>query len=593
MMDKFRKKIQNQEKIIEKESVSFNILGSLRLIAFVFILYLSYRYVKVPLDINFYLLLMSLVVFIGLVIFHIKVKDRIGYAKNMVAINKRYIDRINGDWIDFPDMGEEFIDKTHRYSSDLDIVGDRSLFQLINLTHTFYGRKILAKNLLEGGYTKEEILDRQGGVSELADKLDFCQELELKASDEVIKNPEKMIDYFHESEQVYSKGLIIFLRILPIFTIIGSGTILLLKLQNYYKLVFFIFAFQALIWLFGMNKNNLLLEKVGYLSSSLGNYIDILRLIEKESFTSSLLKEMKEKLLSKEASSLLGIKKLETITQMISIRGNGLLYIAFNILFLWDYQSAFSLEMWKKNFGKDVETWLYSIGEIEALMSLAVPLQIEESLTYPIVDDTSFTIDAKEIGHPLINKEDRVYNDILVDNKILIITGSNMSGKTTFLRTLGINIVLTNAGGPVYSKELKLPIMDLYTSMRISDDLKNKISTFYGELLRIKDILDYGESHKNTFFLIDEIFRGTNSEDRIYGAKNVLRNLNKSGLMGAITTHDLEICELDTDERIVNYNFSEKYLEGLIDFDYKIKRGKSTTTNAKHLMKTVGIDLLE
>lgn len=278
---------------------------------------------------------------------------------------------------------------------------------------------------------------------------------------------------------------------------------------------------------------------------------------------------------------------------MISIRSNGILYILFNIVFLWDYQSSFALENWKAKFGSNVETWLSSIGEIESLTSLTVPLQIENGLSFPKIDSSKFTINAKAIGHPLIKKEERVYNDISIEDKILIITGSNMSGKTTFLRTLGINMVLTNAGAPVFSSELSLPIMDIYTSMRITDDLKNKISTFYGELLRIKEILDYGKVHKNTFFLIDEIFRGTNSKDRIYGARNVLLNLNKNGLMGAITTHDLEICELDNDKRIVNYNFSEKYVDGLIDFDYKIKPGKSTTTNAKHLMKTVGIELLE
>lgn len=341
-----------------------------------------------------------------------------------------------------------------------------------------------------------------------------------------------------------------------------------------------------------MNKNNTLLGNVEYLSNSLDNYVDILKLIEKENFDSKLLKKIQNDLFSGKAS-LKGIHKLQMITQRISIRSNGLLYILFNILFLWDYQNAFSLETWKKESGKNVESWLSAIGKIESLMSLAVPLLIERDLSFPNIDKENFTIDAKDLGHPLIKKEERIYNDILIDDRILIITGSNMSGKTTFLRTIGINIVLTNAGAPTFSKELTLPIMDLYTSMRITDDLKNKISTFYGELLRIKDTLDYGKDHRNTFFLIDEIFRGTNSKDRIYGAKNVLRNLNEKGLMGAITTHDLELCQLDKDKRIVNYNFREKYRDGLIDFDYKIRKGKSTTTNAKHLMELVGIDLLE
>lgn len=591
--EKFKQIIKREEDTIKKETSSFNILGALRLISFMVIVYFSYKYIKEPLDIHFYLLLLNISIFIVLVIFHIKVKNRLNYAKKMIAINKKYLDRISGDWIGFTDIGEEFVDKTHRYSSDLDIVGERSLFQLINLSHTFYGRKLLAKDLLDPKYTKEEIKTRQEAIEELKDKLEFCEELELKASDDSIKNPQKMIGYFTESKKAYSKAIINILRIMPIIVVLLSSTIIMLKIQSLYRVVFFLFALQSIIWLVGMNKNNELLEKVSYLSSSLEDYLEILRLIKKEEFKSALLKDIKENLLSKEVSALTGIQKLEMIAQMISIRSNGLIYIVFNILFLWDYQSAFALEIWKNNFGKNVENWLHSIGEIEALMSLAVPLQIENGLTFPIIDNKNFKIDAKKMGHPLIKKEERVYNDILIDDKILIITGSNMSGKTTFLRTLGINMVLTNAGSATYSSELSLPIMDIYTSMRITDDLKNKISTFYGELLRIKDILDYSKTHKNTFFLIDEIFRGTNSKDRIYGAKNVVRNLNNSSLMGAITTHDLELCALDTHKRIVNYNFSEDYIDGKINFDYKIRKGKSTSTNAKHLMELVGIDLLE
>ena len=590
--EKFEVIIEKEETKIKKETSSFNIFGTLRVLAFIAIVYLAYRYVKEPLDIYFYLLLLSIAVFIVLVLYHIKIKDRLTYSKNIIAINNKYLDRINGEWINFKDNGEDLIDKDHRYSSDLDIVGERSLFQLINLTHTFHGRKALAEDLLEPKYTKEEIVERQEAVSELKEKLEFCQELELKASSDSIKDPQKMVHYFNESKEMYSKFMIIALRIMPVLVILITGAVVLLGIQSLYKPVFFLVTLQILTWLAGMAKNNAILGNVEYLSSSLDNYVDILKLIEGEDFRSDLLKAIKNRLFSDDAS-IDGIKKLQSITQRISIRSNGLLYIVFNAAFLWDYQNAFSLELWKKKFGGDVENWLLSIGEIESLMSLTVPLQIEEGLSFPTIDGEDFKIDARAIGHPLINKEERIYNDILIDDEILIITGSNMSGKTTFLRTIGINIVLTNAGSASFSRSLSLPIMDLYTSMRITDDLKNKISTFYGELLRIKDILNYAENHRNTFFLIDEIFRGTNSKDRIYGAKNVLRNLNNQGLMGAITTHDLELCELDTEDRIVNYNFSEDYIDGKINFDYKIKIGKSTSTNAKHLMELVGIELLE
>lgn len=162
--EKFKKIINREEETIKKETLSFNILGTLRLISFLVIVYFSYLYVKEPIDIYFYLLVLNIFIFIVLVIFHIKIKNKLSYSKKIIAINRRYLDRISGEWIDFKDIGEEFVDKNHRYSSDLDIVGERSLFQLINLTHTFYGRKLLAKDLLDPKYTREDIMSRQGAI---------------------------------------------------------------------------------------------------------------------------------------------------------------------------------------------------------------------------------------------------------------------------------------------------------------------------------------------------------------------------------------------------------------------------------------------
>ena len=593
MRQKFETRIGKEQEKIKKENVNFNIFGTLRLISFAMIVFFAYKYVKKPINTFLYLLVLSVVLFIAFIIYHSKIRERLDFSKKIIGINERYLSRMDGSWVDFKDTGQEFVDKNHRYSSDLDIVGKRSLFQLINLTHTFYGRKIFANDLLESGYSKSEIEERQEAVKELKSKLDFCQELELKASSENIKSPQRMVGYFNEKKQAFSKTTSLFLRFVPVFTILSSLIIIALGVESLYRLVFFLFAIQALLWIVGMGKNNSILNNISYLSGNLEDYVEILKLIEEEEFKSSLLKRIKSKLFWDKAS-LDGIKKLQMINQRINIRSNGLLYILFNVLFLWDYQSSIALEEWKLKFGRNVENWLQSIGKIESLSSLAVPLQIEEGLTFPSINQENFAIEAKDIGHPLINKKERIYNDILIDDQIIIVTGSNMSGKTTFLRTIGINIVLTNAGAASFSSSLSLPIMDLYTSMRIVDDLKNKISTFYGELLRIKDILEYSKDHKSTFFLIDEIFRGTNSEDRIYGAKNVLRNLNNSGLMGAITTHDLELCDLaNNNPRVVNYNFRENYVDGKINFDYKIRKGRSTSTNAKHLMELVGIELLE
>ncbi len=224
-------------------------------------------------------------------------------------------------------------------------------------------------------------------------------------------------------------------------------------------------------------------------------------------------------------------------------------------------------------------------------MSLAVLIHIDENVTLPTINPRGAKIEAQELGHPLINRDVRVNNDLSMKENIFIITGSNMSGKTTFLRTIGINLVLAYVGAPVFSKKMECSLLDIYTSMRITDDLKNGISTFYGELIRIKEIIEGGKNNKNMIFLIDEIFRGTNSKDRITGAEAVIKNLSKAGVIGALTTHDLELCSLSEHSGIKNYHFSEYYKENKIYFDYKLKVGRSNTTNAKYLMRIVGIEI--
>jgi len=197
------------------------------------------------------------------------------------------------------------------------------------------------------------------------------------------------------------------------------------------------------------------------------------------------------------------------------------------------------------------------------------------------------------MGHILINDEERVANDLSMQNEILIITGSNMSGKTTFLRTIGVNLVLCYNGARVIAEEFSASIMEICSSMRIVDDLGKGISTFYAEILKIKKIIDKAEEGPNMIFLIDEIFRGTNSVDRIAGAKNVINNLKNSGAIGAISTHDLELSQLDDGKRILNYHFDDQYDGDKITFDYKIKKGASTSTNARNLMKLAGIKMIE
>lgn len=593
VQDKFNIRIDKCNKIKENLNKRINAIATIRLFNFILIVFIAYRYLKVgSSNLHLYLLLIAIMVLVALIIYHNKLKNGLKFAKGLILINNQYLDRINGNWILFSDFGEDFIDKTHAYSNDLDIVGRTSLFQRLNLSHNYIGRKLLAEDLLNPKYNVEEILKRQNSIEELGSKLDFIQKLEYASMNTKIQNPEDLISYFEgESKNSYSKGIKSIIQLLPILVLGVAGIILSFQIKTLFILVFALFTLQIALWLMGLKKNDIILEKVGKYKNNLEVYLELLKVIELEDFETPLLKEIKDSLHSSDGA-ISAIQKLDMISERVNIKHSGVVYLILNILFLWDYRAVFALESWKSKYGKEVGHWINSIGQIQSLTSLSVLLQIEDNLSFPIIEEGK-SIVATSCGHPLIQLEERINNDINIVNNILVITGSNMSGKTTFLRTIGVNLVLLNAGTVTVSEEFKAPIMNLYTSMRVTDDLKNKISTFYAELLRIKEILDFGKTHPNTLFLIDEIFKGTNSKDRILGAKNVLLNLNKLGLMGAITTHDFELCELDIYPRIKNYHFAEDYVEGKISFDYKIKEGRSTSTNARHLMELVGIEFLD
>ncbi len=590
--DKFNSRIDKQNKIKKELKKQINTIATIRLLDFTLIVFLGYKFMVNGTKNYLSLLLTAVGILIFLIIYHNKVKNSLNYAKGLILINNNYLDRLSEYWTDFTDYGEEFIDKSHPYSNDLDIVGKNSLFQRLNLSHNFIGRNTFADDLLHAEYNTDEVLLRQKAIEELGGKLDFIQNLEYASMNTKNQNPEDLILYFeNENKFTYNKTLKSIIKLLPMVVLAISAVVLFFGIRTLYLLVLALFTIQIFLWVIGTKKNNEILGRVGLFKNNLEVYTELLKTIENENFESELLKSEIDSLFSG-ASAIDAIKKLDMISEKINIKHSGVIYIILNILFLWDYRSAFALEKWRDTYGSKVRHWLDSIGRIQSLSSLSVLLQIEENTSYPIIEEGKNII-AKDCGHPLIQSSERIGNNINIEDNILIITGSNMSGKTTFLRTIGVNLVLLNAGTVTISKEFISPIINVYTSMRVTDDLKNKISTFYAELLRIKEILDYGKEHRNTIFLIDEIFNGTNSKDRILGAKNVLLNLNRSGLIGAITTHDFDLCELDKYDRIENYHFAEDYVEGKISFDYKLKEGRSTSTNARYLMELVGIEFLE
>jgi DNA mismatch repair ATPase MutS len=318
----------------------------------------------------------------------------------------------------------------------------------------------------------------------------------------------------------------------------------------------------------------------------------MLELIEQEPWEDPYLSSLHAELFEKNESASTAMQQLERISGSIDMN-RSMFYLIINIGLLWDIQCAVRLAAWKSRYGSRVGRWLEIIGTMEALCSLAVIAHLHPDWTYPEIEDQGQRISAQGLGHPLLHPEKCVHNDIDIENYSCIVTGSNMSGKSTWLRSIGINLVLAYAGGPVCAEKFVCSVMDIYTSMEIRDDLIEGVSTFYAELKRINMILEHSRRDKPMIYLIDEIFRGTNSLDRITGAQVVLRQLSQNGAIGLISTHDFELCDLEKElgPTFKNYHFQEHYVNGGIEFDYKLRPGRCSTSNARYLMKMVGIDI--
>ena len=592
----YTERIKEYTEVKNRLDVKSNLLSNIRLIVFIggiVLAVLSFLYVDTLT--GFLVSFISFAVFLFLIIRHeavIKASKRYG---SLIEINKMCYSRINGDWTNFTDKGLEYVDGRHPYSGDLDVFGHTSLYQLINCTNTFHGKENLRKLLENPDKQPEQIRKRQKAISELSGKIDFCQNLQCEGmgSPELLKDPKAILDYFENKSRLFNNTWISYVfYILPMLTLVSTAICLFDKSVSV-LIPLVLLIVQSVINIIGY-KAGLILKNVSTFRNKIRIYENLLNVIENENFEDQYLSQIKASFLNKGKTALKQIKSLENIVNAIDAGNNFLFYLILNVLLFWNFHCVIALESWKEHSGDLLRGWLDSIGTMEALSSLSMISQTNPEWILPEITEEKVTTAAIELGHPLIVKNKRVCNNFEMEDRICIITGSNMSGKSTLLRTIGINLVLAYAGAAVCARKFECSVMDIYTSMRINDDLNSGISTFYAELLRIKMIISSSKEQKPMIFLIDEVFRGTNSRDRYTGAKNVLLNLNKKWIIGLISTHDFDLCELEKNEsgRIINYHFTEKYINNEIVFDYKVRNGRCNTTNARYLMKMVGIDFI-
>ena len=537
----------------------------------------------------FYLLIAAIIVFIGLVVVHRRVVRAMNTARRAAAVYSRGLARIEDRWTGSGDTGDEFKDPLHLYAQDLDILGEGSLFQLLSTARTRMGKQCLAQWLLTPA-APQEIQERQSAIAELKHKLDLREDLAVAGESERIEaHPESLARWAQESS-----GLKDF-----------RWWALLLAVLNIAALVYgFMVLWTPFILLLLINGSIMFrsrhrLEKVfaglSETHKDLDSLADILRRIEAEKFQSPRLQQLQALLITQGRPPSDCIARLDTLSDLDDSRHNWFVRL-FDVPLLYSLQLAFALERWRHKYGAGVQVWLNVVGEVETLAALAAYAYEHAEDPFPEFAPAGGVpcFEGDALAHPLLPAEKCVRNDARLGarNQVLLVSGSNMSGKSTYLRVVGINAVLAMMGAPVRAARLRLSHLAIGASMRVSDSLQQGISHFYAEIKRVRQVIDLSASQPS-LFLLDEILQGTNSHDRRVGTEGILRTLIRNGAIGLVTTHDLALTSLEEifPDRVRNVHFQEKFEDDRLSFDYRLRPGVVTTSNGIELMRSIGLDV--
>ncbi|MCX0380975.1 MutS family DNA mismatch repair protein [Clostridium perfringens] len=589
--DIYEKRIEEYSSALKRLKRDYNIISALRLVVSLSILFfIYYAYSIGSISFGIILFLLNSILFLYLAKVHEGIVNKISKREALIEVNKKEILRLEGKWREFNDLGGEYLDNKHPFINDLDIFGKNSLFQWINETGTVYGREKLSHLLkLEELPNKEEILLRQEVLKELSKKVDFRHEFIASLKDKKGKKEKYLGEWLKEDSKSISPLLNIFRIIMPV-TNIGITILVGMNVISWQILLISLVISYGILKLGNKEviKGLNIFEDLKY---RIKTYVEALELIEKENFQSNIIQGIKSNLDMNGKSASKELKSLEKITSWLYDRGNAF-YLLLNCYLLWDYQILSKLEKWKSSNKDEFYKWMISLGDFEALVSLAGFTYNNHEWAIPKIND-DYTLKGKNLSHPMLG-EKGVGNsfDINKDKRVILITGSNMSGKSTFLRTVGFNCILAYLGLPVKGEIFEAPILKVYTCMRTGDNLEESISSFYAEILRIKIIVEGVKRGEKILLLLDEIFKGTNSLDRHEGAEILINQLLEGNTLGLVSTHDFELCDMEKkDSTIQNYNFREYYEDNKLKFDYILRKGVSQTRNARYLMKMAGIDI--
>jgi len=515
------------------------------------------------------------------------------FLGNLSSINRNEADSVSGDYSKF-EPGNEYIDSDHDFSFDTDLFGKKSLFQYLNRTVTGYGRDILAGWLSDPFSLSDQIPLRQAAIMELARKQKWRHEFLASGMKTPLEKDqiEDLLNWMKEDpDEKPSSAAGIFIWLL---TALATTSFLLMVFGFLHYSVFIFITLINLGWIsLSLRKTNrihaVLSKKYIYLSS----LNDLIKLFEKEHFESEVLNEIKQGIAGVNISASVSVKKLGRLIQYFDSRMNIMVSIFLNGLVLWDFHCIRSLEKWKSEYRELFPLWLDMIGKADAFISLGNFAGNNSDFAYPLVSESNIIFSARNLGHPLIAEDKRVCNDFILDRKgrVCVLTGANMAGKSTFLRTIAVNYILGMAGAPVCAFNMEFTPVKLFTSMRTTDSLSQNESYFYAELKRLRILRTKISENENQFFILDEILKGTNSADKSLGSKLFLEKLISMGGTGLVATHDTSLGEMEKSfpSSVMNMCFEIEIEGESIRFEYKLQKGITQKMNAALLMKQMGI----
>lgn len=582
----YDQKKQSYAAELENTNKKIAVISNARLV--IAVIFIALLYFGLDYHILYYGIPFAVAGFIILVKKHAKHFNQRNLLQNLVDIQNNELRCLDGDF-SRNSSGSKFIDVTHPYSHDLDIFGEGSLFQYLNRAETSEGKKAVAGRLSAKPGALEDVRRWQEAVDDLAARPRLRQQIQA-LSMQVEEDPSdraQLHQWLSEPAFVFGKkSYKLILTVFPLITVVlivlsffldGAGTFAILAAGVQW-------AFLG----FHLKRVNKFHQYVSRKKNTLGKYALILEAIRTEEYRSPLMTAIRER--AQNAGDRLG--RLASLVGALDARLNSMTNLFVNSILLYDLQCVYRLEQWKEENAEHLIGWLDTVGEMEALCSFGTFAYNHPEFKRATVNDEGI-LTATGLGHPLLSTSDRVVNDVSLDRQasVMIITGANMAGKSTFLRALGVNVVLALAGCPVCASYFNCPFIDIRSGMRTADSLKESQSYFYAELNRLRSIMEELRAGNPLLILLDEILKGTNSTDKQAGSIALVKQLVAEPCLVVIATHDLVLGELEQEypQRVLNYSFEAAIEDDHLHFDYKLKRGIAQKMNATFLMKKMGI----